>query len=453
MTGLPAERRDGWRTASRAAFAVSWALVGLNIPLAQGLFARPLLFTATVGGRSYPVGAVVLIPLAAAVATCIGWWRPAPARPWRWGHPAVTGPVAALGLLALLRSWPVHAVGVLVVTVVGVALFWGCYAYTLQVLPAGWAVSTIGALALLHGVVALAQFVGQRSIGLTFLGELVLDPQVRGVSVVEAGGQRWLRAYGLTPHPNVLGGISGVALLVCLGAVLQAPRRCRWLWASVGAAGMGLLLSFSRSAWLGTLLGLAYWVAVLRSWRALRWSERRTRAIVAAGLLLLTVVALALGRLMAVRLGQVDSLLERNSVVERLRDIGQAWMLIRHLPLRGVGTGYYVDALWAWADATGQSFPAFQEVHNVPLLLSAEMGVLGGLLWLWLVACPPLRLAWDARGRSLPPAVARWGAAFLLLLAVGMLDNYPTFLNFRSGALLGVLCGIYARGVGGDDGP
>ncbi len=448
MTGLPAERRDGWRTASRAAFAVSWALVGLNIPLAQGLFARPLLFTATVGGRSYPVGAVVLIPLAAAVATCIGWWRPAPARPWRWGHPAVTGPVAALGLLALLRSWPVHAVGVLVVAVVGVALFWGCYAYTLKAWSAGWAVSTIGVLALLHGAVALAQVIAQRSIGLTFLGEMLLDPMVRGVSVIEVGGQRWLRAYGLMPHPNVLGGFMGVAILVCLDALVQAPRRYRWLWGSVGVAGIGLLLSFSRSAWLGTLLGMAYWVAVSHPWRALCWFEGRRRAIVPAGLLLLV----AVGGLLVIRLRRADSLLERASVEERVRDIGQAWMLIRHLPLRGVGTGYYVDALWAWADATGQSFPAFQEVHNVPLLLSAEMGLGGGLLWLWLVIFPPLHLAWKARRRSVSPGTTAWRAALLLLLVVGMLDVYPYILNFRSGALLGVLLALSARGGEAEDG-
>ena len=459
MTPHRSRLSGGWWTASRTAFAVSWALVGLNIPLAPALFTQPLLFTVAAGGRSYPIGGIMLIPLVAAVTTAIAWWRSAPSTPWRWGHPLVTGPVVALGLLALVRSWPVHAGSVLVTTVVGVALFWGCYVYALQFWSVDWAVGTVGVLALIHGGVALAQFVGQRSVGLAFLGELVLDPQVRGVSVIEAAGQRRLRAYGLLPHPNVLGGLSGLALLVCLGTLLQAPYRRRWLWAGVGAGAVGLLLSFSRSAWLGTGLGLAYLVVVSRLWRLLRWSERRTRAVVLGLLLVLVAVGIALGGLVGARLGRIDSLLEHNSVSERVRDIGQAWMLIRHLPLRGVGTGYYVDALWAWAHATGRSFPAFQEVHNVPLLLSAEMGGLGGLLWLWLVTFPSLHLAWSGRRRPAPrlrrrsrPAEAAWRAALLLLLVVGMLDAYPYFLNFRSGALLGVLLGICAGGGEVDDG-
>jgi hypothetical protein len=437
--------RGPWWAVSRAAFAVSWALVGLNIPLAQGLFTRPLLFSVVAGGRSYPIGGIVMVPVLSAVTAVVGWWRTAPPRPWRCCRPLLTGPVIALGLLALVRSWPVHAGAILVTTVVGVALFWGCYGYALNFWPAGWAAGTIGALAVLHGAVGLAQFIAQRSIGLAFLGELLLDPQVRGVSVVEAAGQRWLRAYGLMPHPNVLGGFSGLALLICLGALLETPRRRRWLWGSAVAAVVGLLLSLSRSAWLGTAVGLFYLVAVSRLWRAVHWSERQTRAVALGIALVLVVIVVALGGLVGSRLGRFDSLLERASVAERLRDIGQAWMLIRHLPLRGVGTGYYVDALWAWAQATGQTFPAFQEVHNVPLLLSAEMGVAGGLLWLWLVTFAPLRLAWRARRRPARPGAAAWGAALLLVLVVGMFDAYPTFLNFRSGALLGVLLGICAE--------
>jgi O-antigen ligase len=443
---------EAWWVAGRGAFAAAWSLVGLNIPLAPALFTQPLLFTIVVGGRDYPIGVIVLIPLVATLATSVGWWRTPAARPRRWGPPLITVPVAALGFLAIVRSWPVHASSVLVTTLVGVALFWYCYAYTLHAWPPGWAVVTTGSVAALHGTVALAQFVVQRSVGLAFLGELALDPQIRGISVIEVAGQRWLRAYGLLPHPNVLGGLAGLALLVCLGVQFQAPGRRPWLWGCACAAGVGLLVSFSRSAWLGTALGLAYLAFVSRLWRRVRWSERRTRAVVLGMLAMAVTVGIAFGGLVGARFGRIDSLLEHNSVAERVRDIGQAWMLIRHLPFRGVGTGYYVDALWAWAHATGRTFPAFQEVHNVPLLLSAEMGVMGGLLWLWLVIYPPISLARTARRRPAPPALAGWGAGFVLILVVGMLDMYPYFLNFRSGALLGVLCGVFAKEAGAADG-
>ncbi len=59
-------------------------------------------------------------------------------------------------------------------------------------------------VALLQGRVAIAQFMQQSSVGLDWLGELALHRELRGYSIVWAQNQRWLRAYGLTGHPNVL---------------------------------------------------------------------------------------------------------------------------------------------------------------------------------------------------------------------------------------------------------
>ena len=48
-----------------------------------------------------------------------------------------------------------------------------------------------------------------------WLGELVLDPRQNGVSVVATSGtERLLRAYGLTDHPNILGGLLVFGLLL-----------------------------------------------------------------------------------------------------------------------------------------------------------------------------------------------------------------------------------------------
>ncbi len=449
---IASSRTDGaaqsLMTFSRLAFSISWALVSFNISEAHDLFTRPRLFSVAVGGAAYPVGAIILLPVAAAIAMLAGCWLQSPSRSWRWGRIEITLPVVALGALALMRSWPVHQLTVLVPSAGGVLLFWGVYVYTLQNWPSRWAVLTLASLIALQGGVAVAQFVHQRSIGLTFLGELVLDPAVYGVSVLEVAGERWLRAYGLLPHPNVLGGVAGLGLLASLGALLQDSRR-QWLWIPVLAAGAGLLTSFSRSAWLGTLVGLLYLAGVTHLWRRVQWRERRTLWTTLGLLVVAGGIAVTFGGFLGARLLRSDSLLEHNSVAERIRDAGQAWMLVRHLPLTGVGTGYYEGALWAWADATGQSFPAFQRVHNVPLLLGAEMGVVAAILWLWLVTVPPFTLLRAARSRPAQPALAGWAAALLCLLIVGLLDCYPYFLNFRAGALLGALCGIWAR-LGGE---
>ncbi|MBN1921811.1 MAG: O-antigen ligase family protein [Anaerolineae bacterium] len=436
-----------WLTVSRVGFSLSWLLVvALPISLKQGLMTFLPLFTFTTSAQDYRAGALLILPVITALTALVGWSLARPPQRWRWGTWSVTLPVLALGLLALVRSWPIHRVGVLAVSVVCIALFWGSYAYTLQNWPVTWAVTAFAVLALLHGAVALAQFARQGPVGLTFLGEAaILDPEIHGVSVIEVAGQRWLRAYGLLPHPNSLGGLMGLSLLTCLGTLLQAPRHRWWLWGAVAMASIGLFLSFSRSAWLGTTLGLLYLAGVMRFAHRIPWQDKRVHWAIAAVMLGLTLTGVLFGDLLRTRLWRPDSLLEANSIHERLRDIGQAWMLIRHQPLTGVGTGYYVDALWAWANATGRSFPAFQEVHNVPLLMAAEMGLTGSALWLWLVLAPPLSLVWHARKAPISPTHAAWAAAFLLWFTVGMLDCYPQLLSFQSAAMLGTLCAVWAN--------
>jgi O-antigen ligase len=453
--------RDPILLASRVTFAASWILVTLIMSQTEGLFVRPLLFQVKVAGNRYPVGAILLIPVVAATTTAAAALRNRGqlSASRRLGHPGMTIAVFSLGMLALVRSWPIHGFAVLIPSVVAVLLFWGVYAYTLLAWAPAWLAATLGGLAVLHGTVAMIQFVGQRSIGLTYLGELALNPQVRGTSVIEVAGQRWLRAYGLLPHPNVLGGVLGIALLVCLGTLLQpGPQTTsfrRRLWVAAISAGGGLLVSFSRSAWLGTGLGLLYLAATTRLWQRLarflqraNWRTRRLRTLGTATAVLLVITGATVGRFMGARMGGAGSGLEQNSISERTRDIAQAWMLIRHLPLTGVGTGYYVDALWAWADATGQTFPAFQDVHNVPLMMGAEMGIAGIGLWLWMVSLPIVAVAWAARKAPAHPFRAALGAAFVLIWVAGMLDIYPHFLHFRSAALLGALCGVWAQESG-----
>jgi len=53
----------------------------------------------------------------------------------------------------------------------------------------------------------------QGDLGLQLLGEYRLDPAWEGVSIVWMEGLRTLRAYGLSDHPNILGGSLAFALI------------------------------------------------------------------------------------------------------------------------------------------------------------------------------------------------------------------------------------------------
>ena len=87
------------------------------------------------------------------------------------------------------------------------------------------------------------------------------------------------------------------------------------------------------------------------------------------------------GRQLATRFFDLNTAVEARSLFERLRDVRIAWTLIWDHPWTGVGLGNYLAS-------ARQIDRSARVVHNVPLLVTAEMGVLGGVLWLWLGLAP-----------------------------------------------------------------
>ena len=135
---------------------------------------------------------------------------------------------------------------------------------------AGWLLPGMA----LNGLLAIAQAVHQNPLGLTWLGEPRMLRSVFGTAVVQVQGKPLLRAYGVLPHPNVLGGLLAAALPLAAGLLMRAearddatvarrPRSIRptldaLLLLCIALMLAGIFLSYSRSAWLGLLIGVAY---------------------------------------------------------------------------------------------------------------------------------------------------------------------------------------------------
>ena len=55
-----------------------------------------------------------------------------------------------------------------------------------------------------QAVLAILQYLRQADLGLRFLGETVLNPDLFNVAVFLVNGEKIMRPYGTTPHPNIL---------------------------------------------------------------------------------------------------------------------------------------------------------------------------------------------------------------------------------------------------------
>ncbi|MDO8505480.1 MAG: O-antigen ligase family protein [bacterium] len=281
-------------------------------------------------------------------------------------------------------------------------------------------IATSGAWAFLVGAVLQAslgiyQFLTQSSFTSTIFGIALHDPQMLGTSVVQFEDQRWLRAYGGLPHPNVLGGYLVVALAIALMLLIAYQRaeqsdkivcgRTRFCQLSlkviIPILMTGIFFSFSRASWVAGIIVLGY--LAVQSLRSARIYPR-----VAAGFspphgdlkVAATTVPLASHKMLcyivlimlyAALLATIyhplvftrlhgTTRLETKSRVERMGGLREGWELVKTHPIIGVGIGNYTQTLQQFRP--GQPLYLYQPVHNVPLLVWAELGLIGLALFI-----------------------------------------------------------------------
>ncbi len=117
----------------------------------------------------------------------------------------------------------------------------------------------------IQAIIAILQFINQKSLGLKFLGESVLSVDMPNVAEIVFAGFPLLRSYGTFPHPNVLGYFLIATILFALYLFIKIPYpRFRLSVAFLaGLQFMALILTFSRTAWLGLLIGFSTLVFTL----------------------------------------------------------------------------------------------------------------------------------------------------------------------------------------------
>ncbi|MBI4449715.1 O-antigen ligase family protein [Candidatus Uhrbacteria bacterium] len=351
------------------------ATAGFALTLQTVLMLRP----GMLGGVPWPLATIGIYAsdVVLLVAAVIGVMRA-----WRIGALQVANPggwpvftrrrfLLAVGLLLSLAvvnaivsadSW-LSVVGWLRITALLLALAGLPYSErATRAFLGGFLVAMLG-----HVALGLGQFMTLEAQPSTLLGIAGHNAWTLGDAVITVPGERWLRAYGGFPHPNVL----GTALLVALIAVVRWPRNNRVvsmihdsLFIILTSA---LVLTFSRAA----LLGLVILLAVC-AWR----STTRRLAIVGTFAL---VAAMALTwpfwtpRFTGSTPNEQRSIAERATVVR-----GALTILPNALVSRGHGLHALPAQMYQWYG--DRDLGLLQPVHNVPFLALIEIGGIGVLV-------------------------------------------------------------------------
>lgn len=272
---------------------------------------------------------------------------------------------------------------------------------------------------------------------------------------------RFMRAYGTFQQPNPYAGYLGylapvaVSLALAAGGRWRASRRPADLasaiaYASTGAAlGAGILMSWSRGAW----LGLATVLTILVGLR-----KQRTAAAMLSGLLLLLLLAAVIGAgwlpdsLTARIEGLGDYIVITDSarteitdsnfsVLERLAHWQAGLQMFAGHPWLGVGIGNYAVAYPAYAPP--HWYIPLGHAHNIFINTLAETGALGlaafGVFWLGVGYWTWRR----SRGRGSQSALALGILGTWIYLTVhNMFDNlFVQHMQLQLALLLGIISG------------
>jgi putative inorganic carbon (HCO3(-)) transporter len=231
-----------------------------------------------------------------------------------------------------------------------------------------------------------------------------------------------IRADVTLAHPDFAGIFLAMLLPVALAKVVsRRPGATRLLAASIVIViGLGLLVTFTRAAWAGAVVGV---IVVL----ALRRGKFRVLPVAIAAAVLVGALVLSLavvgsrpsagrGDFAHALVGRVASSTDVNSgsVASRLNTWRDMLPLIAGRPILGWGPDTFglVYPLYQSSDRFGEFF---DKPHQETLGVGAAEGILGLAAYLWMLIAF-VRAFW--RGRYLAGAVALFGGWIAYMVAI-----------------------------------
>lgn len=329
-------------------------------------------------------------------------------------------------LLVFIHPWPILGLYYLFVIVVSfLFIFLAQYVQKKHIL---WALVCSG---LGQGILAIYQSISQYIPASKWFGLSEQLAKNSGVSVLEFADMRILRAYGLFPHPNILGGFLVLAILAGLylwQEIYKRSDKFNWqinkikkyclslafLVLSLVLMSFGLLASFSRSALLALFLVLLF----IFIFSLIKKEQLTTLIFVKYAVLFLVVLVvfnLYYPGLWASRFDFANRL-ENKSIQERQLSYGQLNWGKSSEVIFGHGLG--LNTYWAYHKNKPLTVGEVQPIHNWYLLALAEFGLFGVFIFLFLLYLY-LKDSFIKNKNN----VWFWSFALLLFL-LGLFDHY-----------------------------
>lgn len=227
---------------------------------------------------------------------------------------------------------------------------------------------------LIQGFIAIQQFIKGYSLNLGMLGESQVVSGMRGSSFIILHEKIFLRGYGTFPHPNLLAGYLILIFFLSIFIFLRSKRCIRYLNSmNFVLCLFTMFLTFSRIGifliLLSIILFLIYEVFFLRNMYVKRLSFENTKSYS------FYIPFIYIYERFSDLLRGGDS-----SFTERMDLCKSAIHVWKDNLFLGGGVGMFIRSMRDFVPRSSKGIMILQPVHNIFLLMLAELGVLGFLI-------------------------------------------------------------------------
>ena len=231
-------------------------------------------------------------------------------------------------------------------------------------------------------------------IGISAFALELVGLHVGGAEVSQSAAEHLSMAYGsygTMVEPNIFGSFTGAFLVICIGMLAVAPKvpavlaRTSVFRATAILCAIGIVLSFTRAAWLGAIVGILFFVALGRRTFGIRTARLiKPMAVGLAVVLVLLVLPGTAGDFFRFKLFNIVNLESRTGESRLLTAALALGQTVEH-PIIGYGTFTFAPLV-----AQGLDFSSFEGwrsiwIGNFVLLALHDTGVIGLLLWIALI--------------------------------------------------------------------
>jgi len=231
---------------------------------------------------------------------------------------------------------------------------------------------------LFQAVIAILQFFKQSSLGLRLLGESVLSPDLTGIaSFYNMAGEKIVRAYGATPHPNILAAYLFLAIFAFYYLWIYKNISKFYLFA-YGLTLLAFFFTFARVAVFLFFFGFfAMGFPILINFAKVSKARFLTKEFLMGKILPIVLVT--------VLVTVAFTFFYQSEAISRVKiSSGEEAVQMRifynkeslkSLNWFGVGSGNFVN----WLMTKDPNLPRglYQPVHNIYLLIYSETGIFG----------------------------------------------------------------------------